>query len=56
MAVLIGVVIDGIIIGRFLGPDNMAAYTLISPIVNIVTVFSSILSTALMLAAILSRA
>ena len=45
MAVLIGVVIDGIIIGRFLGPDNLAAYTLISPIVNIVTVFSSILST-----------
>ena len=45
MAVLIGVVIDGIVIGRFLGPDNMAAYTLISPIVNIVTVFSSILST-----------
>lgn len=45
IAVLIGVVIDGIVIGRYLGPDHMAAYTLISPIVNIVTVFSSILST-----------
>jgi len=45
IAVLLGVVIDGIIIGRFLGPDCMAAYTLTAPVIGIFTAVSSILST-----------
>ena len=45
VAVLLGVVIDGIIIGRYLGPDCMAAYTLTAPIISIFTAVSSILST-----------
>ena len=45
VAVLLGVVIDGIVIGRFLGPDCMAAYTLTAPVIGIFTAVSSILST-----------
>jgi len=44
MAVMLGVVIDGIIIGRFLGPESMAAYGLVTPFINLTTVFSSIFS------------
>jgi len=43
-AVMLGVVVDGIIIGRFLGPDSMAAYGLVTPFINLATVFSTILS------------
>jgi len=45
IAVLLGVVIDGIVIGRFLGPGCMAAYTLAAPVIGIFTAVSSILST-----------
>ncbi|SCW48129.1 Na+-driven multidrug efflux pump [Ruminococcaceae bacterium YRB3002] len=44
IAVMLGVVIDGIVIGRFLGPESMAAYGLIMPYINLGTVFSSVLS------------
>ncbi|MEE3405275.1 MAG: MATE family efflux transporter, partial [Acutalibacteraceae bacterium] len=42
---MIGVVVDGIIIGRFLGEDSMAAYGLVTPIINLSTAFSGILAT-----------
>lgn len=45
IATMVGVVIDGILISRFLGPDAMAAYGLITPVVNMMNVFSGVLST-----------
>ncbi|MBQ5347439.1 MAG: hypothetical protein IIU39_05270, partial [Ruminococcus sp.] len=45
IATMIGVVVDGIIIGRFLGEDSMAAYGLITPVINLATAFSGILAT-----------
>lgn len=45
IATMIGVVVDGIIIGRFLGEDSMAAYSLVTPIINLATAFSGILAT-----------
>lgn len=45
VAAMIGIVIDGIIISRFLGDDGMAAYTLVMPVVNLATAFSGILAT-----------
>lgn len=45
VAALLGVLIDGIVIGRFLGPDSMAAYSLVTPIVNLTSVFSGVFST-----------
>lgn len=45
IATMLGVVIDGIVIGRFLGPDSMAAYGLVTPIINLATAFSGILAT-----------
>ena len=45
IATMIGIVIDGIIIGRFLGEDSMAAYGLVTPIINLSTAFSGILAT-----------
>ena len=44
IATMVGVVVDGIIIGRFLGPDSMAAYGLVTPIINLATAFSGILA------------
>ena len=44
IATMIGIVIDGIVIGRFLGPDCMAAYGLVTPIINLATAFSGILA------------
>lgn len=44
IATMLGIVIDGIIIGRFLGPDSMAAYGLVTPVINLATVFSGILA------------
>ena len=45
IATMVGVVVDGIIIGRFLGEDCMAAYGLIAPVINLATAFSGILAT-----------
>lgn len=45
VATMIGIVIDGIVIGRFLGPDSMAAYGLVTPVINLATAFSGILAT-----------
>jgi Na+-driven multidrug efflux pump/anti-sigma regulatory factor (Ser/Thr protein kinase) len=45
VAALLGVLIDGIVIGRFLGPDSMAAYSLVTPIINLTSVFSGVFST-----------
>ncbi len=45
VAAMLGIVIDGIVIGRFLGPDSMAAYGLVTPLVNLATAFSGILAT-----------
>lgn len=45
IAAMLGIVIDGIIIGRFLGPDSMAAYGLVTPVVNMATIFSGVLAT-----------
>ncbi|MBQ9516301.1 MAG: ATP-binding protein [Ruminococcus sp.] len=45
VAAMIGIVVDGVVIGRFLGEDGMAAYTLVMPVVNLATAFSGILAT-----------
>ena len=45
IATMVGIVIDGIVIGRFLGPDSMAAYSLVTPVINLATAFSGILAT-----------
>ncbi|MBR1482508.1 MAG: hypothetical protein IJ598_06010 [Ruminococcus sp.] len=45
IATMVGIVIDGIVIGRFLGPDSMAAYGLVTPIINLATAFSGVLAT-----------
>lgn len=44
IATMIGVVIDGIVIGRYLGADSMAAYGLVTPIINLATAFSGVLA------------
>ena len=41
---MLGIVIDGIVIGRFLGPECMAAYTLATPITNLVTALSGLMT------------
>ena len=45
IATMVGIVIDGIVIGRFLGPESMAAYGLVTPVINLATAFSGILAT-----------
>ena len=45
IATMIGVVIDGIVISRFLGSDAMAAYGIVTPVINMTSVFSGVLST-----------
>ncbi len=45
IATMLGIVIDGIVIGRFLGSDSMAAYGLVTPVINLSTAFSGILAT-----------
>ena len=45
IAAMVGIVVDGIVIGRFLGEDSMAAYGLVTPIINLATAFSGILAT-----------
>ena len=44
MAAMLGMVIDGAIIGRFLGTDSMAAYGLIMPVLNLATAFAGVLA------------
>ena len=41
---MLGIVIDGIVIGRFLGPECMAAYTLATPVTNLVTALSGLMT------------
>ena len=41
---MLGIVIDGVVIGRFLGPECMAAYTLATPITNLVTALSGLMT------------
>ena len=45
IATMVGIVIDGIVIGRFLGEDSMAAYGLVTPVINLATAFSGVLAT-----------
>lgn len=45
IATMLGIVIDGIVIGRFLGSDSMAAYGLVTPVINLATAFSGVLAT-----------
>lgn len=45
IAAMLGIVIDGIVISRFLGPDSMAAYGIVTPVVNMATIFSGVLAT-----------
>ena len=45
IAAMMGIVVDGVVIGRYLGPDCMAAYGVATPIVNFVNIFSGVLST-----------
>ena len=45
VAAMLGIVIDGVVIGKFLGADSMAAYGLVTPVVNMATIFSGILAT-----------
>lgn len=45
IAAMLGIVIDGIVIGRYLGDDSMASYSLVTPLVNLTTAFSGILTT-----------
>lgn len=44
MAAMLGMLIDGVIIGRFLGNDCMAAYGLIMPILNLATAIAGVLA------------
>lgn len=44
LAVMVGVIIDGVLIGKYLGPEGMAAYSIVTPVVNMTSIFSGILS------------
>ena len=45
VAAMLGIIIDGVVIGRFMGTDCMAAYGLVTPIVNLTTACSGVLTT-----------
>ncbi len=45
IATMLGIVVDGIVIGRIMGPDSMAAYGLVTPVINLATAFSGVLAT-----------
>ena len=45
VAAMLGIVIDGVIIGKYLGTDSMAAYGLVTPLFNFTTAVSGILAT-----------
>lgn len=44
MAAMLGMLIDGVIIGRFLGDDCMAGYGLIMPVLNLATAIAGVLA------------
>lgn len=44
MMTILGIIVDGIMISRFLGQERMAAYGLIEPLTNLIMVFSGVLS------------
>ena len=44
VAAMFGMLIDGIIIGKFLGTESMAAYGLVTPLFSIITAFSGVLA------------
>ena len=44
VAAMFGMLIDGIVIGKFLGTDSMAAYGLVSPLFSIMTAISGVLA------------
>ena len=44
MMAMLGIVVDGVVISRFLGTQKMAAYGLVTPITNLIMVFSGILA------------
>ena len=44
VAAMFGMLIDGIIIGKFLGTESMAAYGIVSPLFSIMTAISGILA------------
>ena len=44
MMAMLGIVVDGIIISRYLGTSRMAAYGLAAPVTNLIMVFSGIFS------------
>ena len=45
IAAMFGMVIDGIVIGRFLGTDSMAAYGIVNPLFSVATAVSGVLAT-----------
>lgn len=45
VAAMLGLLIDGVIIGRFLGEESMAAYGLVSPLNTLALAISSVLAT-----------
>ena len=47
MMTILGIIVDGIMISRFLGQERMAAYGLIEPLTNLIMVFSGVLSSML---------
>ena len=44
VAAMFGMLIDGVIIGKFLGTDCMAAYGLVTPLFSIITAVSGVLA------------
>ena len=44
VAAMFGILIDGVVIGKFLGTDSMAAYGLVSPLFSIMTAISGVLA------------
>ena len=44
VAAMFGVIIDGIVISRFLGTESMAAYGIVSPLFSVITAISGVLA------------
>ena len=44
VAAMLGMLIDGIVIGKFLGTESMAAYGLVTPLFSVVTAISGVLA------------
>ena len=45
IAAMLGILIDGIVIGKFLGTESMAAYGIVNPLFSIMTAISGVLAT-----------